>query len=402
MIVVGGGPAGMMAALTAAEMGHAVTLLEKNEVAGKKLLITGKGRCNVTTACEKERFFEQIPRNAKFLYTAFSGFDNRDTMDFFETLGVPLKIERGERVFPESDRAVDIRDALVGRCRALGVRFMRNRAVRILTEGGAVSALETERGRLHCDVILLSTGGLSYPATGSTGDGYRMASEVGHTIVEPRPSLVPVVTKEIWPSRVMGLTLKNVGLALTEQNKQRPVWKGQGELLFTHFGLSGPLVLSASAHIREGGAYRFDIDCKPALDFQQLDARILRDFSVQPNKTFAHALDKLLPKALIPIVIELSEISPALRIHSVTKEQRRALAETIKGIPLTVEGLRPIEEAIVTAGGVSVKEVDPRTMESKIVKGLYFAGEILDLDALTGGYNLQIAFSTGHQAGTSF
>ena len=401
VVVVGAGPAGMMAAATAASRGHCVTLLEKNPMAGKKLLITGKGRCNVTTACDRERFFEHVARNPKFLYAAFAAFDNRDAMDLFEKLGVPLKVERGERVFPQSDRAADVRDALVRHCRQQGVRFVQGRALSLVTHEGGIAALRTQEGELECDAVILATGGLSYPATGSTGDGYRMAREAGHTVVEPRPSLVPIVTRESWPQRAMGLSLRNVALTMWREGDRRPLFREQGELLFTHFGLSGPLVLTASTLIREGESFSLSIDCKPALTRQQLDARLLRDFSEFSNRDFSNALDKLLPKKLIPIVVELSGIPPAAKVHSLTKEQRKRLVELVKGIPLTVQGLRPVEEAIVTAGGISTKEVDSRTMQSKIVKGLYFAGELLDLDATTGGFNLQIAYSTGFLAGAS-
>lgn len=401
VVVVGAGPAGMMAAATAAASGLAVTLLEKNTMAGKKLLITGKGRCNVTTSCEKDRFFEQIPRNPKFLYAAYAAFDNRDTMALFERLGVPLKVERGERVFPQSDRSADVRDALVRHCKEQGVTFLHGRAVSLLAEDGAIVGVKTQGAPFPCEAVVLATGGLSYPATGSTGDGYRMAQELGHTIVPPRPSLVPIVTWESWTEQAMGLSLRNVSLSLWREGEKRPLYRGQGELLFTHFGLSGPLVLTASAFVREGENYRIAIDCKPALSHEQLDARLVRDFSEIPNKDFSHALDKLLPRKLIPIVVALSGISPQCKVHSISREQRRQLVDLVKALPLTVKGLRPMEEAIVTAGGVSTKEVDPKTMQSKLVKGLFFSGELLDLDAMTGGFNLQIAFSTGYLAGRS-
>ena len=278
---------------------------------------------------------------------------------------------------------------------------MQGRALSLVTHEGGIAALRTQEGELECDAVILATGGLSYSATGSTGDGYRMAREAGHTVVEPRPSLVPIVTRESWPQRAMGLSLRNVALTMWREGDRRPLFREQGELLFTHFGLSGPLVLTASTLIREGESFSLSIDCKPALTPQQLDARLLRDFSEFSNRDFSNALDKLLPKKLIPIVVELSGIPPAAKVHSLTKEQRKRLVELVKGIPLTVQGLRPVEEAIVTAGGISTKEVDSRTMQSKIVKGLYFAGELLDLDATTGGFNLQIAYSTGFLAGAS-
>ncbi|MBQ2698239.1 MAG: NAD(P)/FAD-dependent oxidoreductase, partial [Clostridia bacterium] len=377
-VVVGAGPAGMMAALTAAEQGISVTLVEKNKAPGKKLAITGKGRCNVTSACDRERFFEQIPRNPKFLYTAYANFDNQDTIRFFEDLGVPLKTERGERVFPQSDRAADICDALVKACRKSGVRFVRGEAASIVVEDGAVTGLLLkDKITLPAEAVVLATGGLSYPVTGSTGDGYRMAEQLGHTLTPPWPSLVPLVTEESWPGETMGLSLRNVRLTLWQDGRKKPLYEEQGELLFTHFGLSGPLVLSASTRLpRELGRHTVSIDLKPALTPEQLDARLLRDFEEYHNRDFSNALDKLLPRKLIPVVVALSGIPPHRKVHSITREERRALVTLLKGLQLTVKDRRPIEEAIVTAGGIPVREVEAKTMQSRLVRGLYFAGEL--------------------------
>ena len=381
--VIGAGPAGLMAAGTAAARGLQVTLYEKNKFAGRKLLITGKGRCNVTTACEPSEFLNYVTGSPKFLYSALATFSCKDTRAFFEELGVPLKVERGERVFPASDRSVDIRDALVRYAKAGGVKFVYREVDRLPA----------------ADAVIVATGGLSYPLTGSTGDGYRFAKEAGHTIVPPRATLVPLVCAEGWCADVEGLSLRNVRLTVWGEGK-KPLFSEQGEMLFTDFGITGPLTLSASAMLR-GGEYRALVDLKPALSGAQLDARILRDFGELQNRDFANALGGLLPKSLIPVIVALSGIPPETKVNSVTRVQRERLASLLKGIALTITGTRPIEEAIVTAGGVSTKEIDPKTMESKLKKGLYFVGEVLDVDALTGGFNLQIAFSTGRLAGMS-
>ena len=400
--VIGGGPAGMMAAITAAEGGASVTLLEPNERLGKKLNITGKGRCNVTNDAPPEGLLANIPRNGKFLYSAFTRWGSRDTVAFFEHLGVPLKVERGNRVFPVSDRAFDISAALEQRLKALHVRWAHDRALDIEMKDGAVRAVRGEGEAYPADAVILATGGVSYPATGSTGDGHRLAASLGHTVTELDGSLVPlegVIAPGIPCTRLQGLSLRNVGLTVYEGKKK--LYQDFGELLFTHFGVSGPLVLSASAHMRHFGRkeYRFSIDLKPALDRGQLDKRLLSDFRKYQNHDFCNALDDLLPQKLIPVVIELSRIPPREKVHAVTREQRQALLDLLKAFPVEITGKRPAAEAIVTTGGVKVEEVDPRTMESRLVRGLYFAGELLDADAYTGGFNLQIAWATGRVAG---
>ena len=402
IVVIGGGAAGMMAALSAAEQGAQVTLLEPNERLGKKLNITGKGRCNVTNNTDIEGLLANIPRNGKFLYSAFNRFNSADVMAFFEKLGVPLKTERGNRVFPVSDSAFDISAALERRLKALKVQVLRDRASALEIEDGAVCGVVGERGRYSAEAVVLATGGVSYPATGSTGDGYRMAAALGHEIVPPCGSLVPLVSDDGDCRRIQGLALKNVELtALNGKNKVQ--FRDFGELLFTHFGVSGPLVLSASAHLRhwDREQYRLSIDLKPALDREKLEARILRDLGENPNRDFEKILAGLVPHSMVPVILERLEIPAGLKANSVTKAQRRALEELLKGFTVSVTGPRPVAEAIVTSGGVQVSQVQPSTMESKLTPGLYFAGEILDVDAYTGGFNLQIAWSTGHLAGTS-
>ena len=402
--VIGGGPAGMMAAITAAEGGASVTLLEPNERLGKKLNITGKGRCNVTNDAPPEGLLANIPRNGKFLYSAFTRWGSRDTVAFFEHLGVPLKVERGNRVFPVSDRAFDISAALEQRMRSLHVLWARDQALDIETEDGAVCTVRGKWETYPADAVILATGGVSYPATGSTGDGHRLAASLGHTVTELDGSLVPlegVIAPGIPCARLQGLSLRNVDLTVYEGKKK--LHQDFGELLFTHFGVSGPLVLSASAHMRHFGRkeYRFSIDLKPALDQAQLDKRLLSDFRKYQNHDFRNALDDLLPQKLIPVVIELSGIPPQEKVHDITREQRQALLAVLKAFPVEITGKRPAAEAIVTTGGVKVGEVDPRTMESRLVRGLYFAGELLDADAYTGGFNLQIAWATGRAAGAA-
>ena len=397
--VVGGGAAGMMAAITAAEQGAAVTLLEPNERLGKKLNITGKGRCNVTNHADRETLLANVPRNGKFLYSSFSRFDGPAAMAFFESLGVPLKTERGNRVFPVSDRAFDVSAALERRLRALRVTMVRDRAVSLEVEGGAVRGVAGERGNYPAQAVVLATGGVSYPATGSTGEGHRMAADVGHTITPLRGSLVPLREKGNLCARMQGLSLRNVSLRVLEGNKR--IYTDFGELVFTHFGVSGPLVLSASAHMRrfDEKEYRLEIDLKPALDEAALDRRLLSDFEKYANHDFCNALQDLLPQKMIPIMVECSGIPPHQKVHEITREQRRTLLGLFKAFPVPVAGPRPVTEAIVTSGGVKISEVNPTTMESKIVKGLYFAGELLDVDAYTGGFNLQIAWATGRAAG---
>ena len=399
VLIVGAGAAGLMAAGAALERGLSVCLFDKNRQLGRKVRITGKGRCNVTNNCSVEEAVAACPRGGRFLYGALSAFTPQDTMAFFEGLGVPLKTERGRRVFPVSDSAHDIADALERWAR--GAAVVRETVTQVLTENGRAVGGKTPQGTYRGRRVILACGGASYPGTGSNGDGYRLAAALGHTVVEPTPSLVPLVEWGDWCSRMMGLSLRNCGVKVTAQGKKKPVYQDFGELLFTHFGLSGPTVLSASAHLHpmEPGKYTVHIDLKPALTEAQLDARLLRELEAHKNKFFANSLEELLPQKLIPVVVERSGIPGETRCHSVTKEQRRALLELLKDFPVEVQGFRPIAEAIVTSGGVSLREVSPKTMESKLVEGLYFAGEILDADAYTGGYNLQIAFATGRLAG---
>lgn len=399
-IVIGGGPAGMMAAIAAAENGSQVTLLEKNEKLGRKLAITGKGRCNITNACEVEELFGNIPTNKNFLYSAFYGFTNADTINFFEENGVPTKVERGNRVFPVSDKAYDVVDALLLKLRRTGVRIVRDTAEEILTENGAVTGVKGQNGTYPCDGVVVATGGLSYAQTGSTGDGYRFAKELGHSVTKLYPSLIPIVTEESTAA-LQGLSLKNA--AITVKNpKGKTVYTDFGEMLFTHFGLSGPMILSASGHLgADPAGARFIIDLKPALSPEKLDERVLRDFGENSNRDFQNSLGALLPSKLIPYIVEKSEIPPHIKVNSVTREQRLGLVRLLKNLEFTAQSYRPLNEAIVTCGGVNVKEVNPSTMESKLVKGLFFAGEVLDVDAYTGGFNLQIAFSTGRLAGNN-
>lgn len=401
VIVIGGGAAGLMAAGTAAARGRSVALFEKNEKLGRKLRITGKGRCNVTNACSVEEAVAALPRGGKFLYGAFSAFPPSEIIAFFESLGVPLKTERGRRVFPVSDRADDIADALARFALGSGVQIIREPATAVLTKNEAVKGVRTPAGEYMASAVLLACGGASYPGTGSNGDGFRLAAALGHTIRPVTPSLVPLVEKGNFCSRMMGLSLRNCGVKVTQAGKKKPVYEDFGELLFTHFGLSGPTVLSASAHMHpmEPGKYTVHIDLKPALDEQKLDARLLRDLEKNKNRIFTNSLEELLPQKLIPVVVERSGIPGETRCHSITREQRRGLCGLLKDFTVEIEDFRPIAEAIVTSGGVDLKEIDPRTMESKLIKGLYFAGEIMDADAYTGGYNLQIAWSTGRLAG---
>jgi len=398
VLVIGGGAAGMMAAISAAEQGASVTLLEPNERLGKKLNITGKGRCNLTNNTDLEGLLANIPCNGKFLYSALSRFTAQDTMAFFEGLGVPLKTERGNRVFPVSDRAFDISAALERRLKQLKVGIVRDRAKNLEIEDGAIRGAVGERERYPAEAVILATGGVSYPATGSTGEGHRMAAEAGHTVTPLRGSLVPLRDFGMGRS-LQGLSLRNVGLTVYENSKK--IYTDFGELLFTHFGLSGPLILSASAHMRRFGerAYHLEIDLKPALDERTLDRRLLGDFEKYSNHDFCNALDDLLPKKLIPEIVRASGIDPRQKIHDVTREQRRGLLRILKHFPVVIAGPCPVTDAIVTSGGVKTNEVRPNTLESKLVKGLYFAGELLDTDAYTGGFNLQIAWSTGHAAG---
>ena len=400
--MIGGGADGTLCAALAAGRGLDVVLLEPNRMLGRKLRITGKGRCNVTNDCDAREFISAIPGDGRFLQSAIHKFGTLDTKALFEGLGVALKTERGNRVFPESDRADDIADALTKLARENGVRVLRERATRILTdEAGAVRAVSAGGGEIECEAAVICTGGLSYPGTGSTGDGYRMARELGHTIRPCRPSLVPLESPDAWCREMQGFSLRNVELSAYEDEKL--IYKALGEMLFTHFGVSGPLVLSASAHMRRFGEcrYRLSIDLKPGLDEKKLDARLLRDFEKYSNREFRNSLGDLAGRAMIPVLVELSGIPGDTRTNSVTRQQRAALAQLLKHFPVSLSGPRPIAEAIVTSGGVATTEVNPRTMESKLVPGLYFAGEVLDLDAYTGGYNLQIAWSTAFVAANS-
>ncbi|MBE6556153.1 MAG: NAD(P)/FAD-dependent oxidoreductase [Ruminococcaceae bacterium] len=403
VLVVGSGAAGMMAAVSAARAGASVLLVERMEHGGRKLRITGKGRCNLTNDCTLEELLPNVPTNPRFLYAALRRFSPADTMAFFEAEGVPLKTERGRRVFPVSDRAEDIVDALVGACRQSGVRTVRGRVTSLISANGSVCGVKTEDGASFASrAVILATGGRSYPRTGSTGDGYALCASVGHTVTPILPSLVPIVSHDRTCARLQGLSLRNVSLTVKGQNG-KAVYTDFGEMMFTHFGLTGPMVLSASAHIPDiaPGRYRAVIDLKPALDEKQLDARILSDFSQARNKDFINALDALLPQKLIPIIVERSGIPERQKVNAVTKEQRAALLRAIKCFEIPLDGFRPIDEAIVTKGGVNVKEITPSTMASKLCRGLYVAGELLDVDAYTGGYNLQIAFATGVLAGES-
>lgn len=398
LVVVGGGAAGMMAAVSAARAGVSVTLLEKNARLGRKLYITGKGRCNVTNNCASEDFFRNVPRNPRFLYSSVYAFPPADAIAFFESLGCPLKTERGDRVFPQSDKAASVIDALHDELRRLGVRVYQEQVTGLEAAGGAVCGVTTQNSSYPASCVILATGGCSYPQTGSTGDGYAMAEALGHAIVPPVGSLVPLVEKGHTCAQMQGLALKNIRFRLLNQ-KGKTVYEEFGELLFTHFGLSGPVVLSASAHMNEKDSYTAVIDLKPALDEQKLDQRILRDFEKFCNRDFENALGELLPKSMIPVIIRRSGIAPEEKVHSVTREQRRALLETIKRFTLEIACKAPVEDAIVTSGGVKVSQVDPKTMQSKLIPGLFFAGELLDVDAYTGGFNLQIAWSTGRAAG---
>ncbi len=402
VVVIGGGAAGMMAAGTAAERGLNVTLIEKNPRLGRKLMITGKGRCNLTNACEDvNTLIKNVVTNGKFLYSAFYGFDNMQTIDFFNKLGVETKIERGNRVFPVSDKSSDIVDALRDFVVNNNVKIINDTVNDILEENGNVSAVICENNKfIPADSVILATGGISYPTTGSTGDGYTFAENLGHTITDLRPSLVPLVVEEEWVTSLSGLSLKNVAVTVTN-SKGKKVYSDFGEMMFSHSGITGPVILSASAYMKNmrTDKYKITLDLKPALSEKQLDERVLRDFSQNINKDFINSLDALLPKALIPVLIDLAGISPRKKTNSVTHEERTCFTKLIKNIELNVLDFCPPETAIITSGGVSIKEINPSTMESKLVSGLFFAGEIIDVDALTGGFNLQIAFSTGRLAG---
>ncbi|NLP14619.1 MAG: NAD(P)/FAD-dependent oxidoreductase [Clostridium sp.] len=402
VVVIGAGPAGMMTAGKASNRGLDVTLFEKNDRIGKKILISGKGRCNITNDTDIEGLIENTPGNGNFLYSAFYTFSNRDLIEFFEKLGLKTKVERGGRVFPVSDNSKDVNNALLKFLKKYNVDLKLNSPVKeIKTKNNTVEAVVLKDGTtVYCDSVVLTTGGASYPGTGSTGDGYAMAKALGHTIVDLRPSLVPLITEETWVKDLQGLSLKNVSIQIIN-NKGRKIYSDFGEMLFTHFGVSGPVILSASRHILDYGYkdVKLVIDLKPALSEEKLDERIIRDFEKYSRKQFKNSLDELLPKKMISVIIGLSDIEPDKFVNQIKKEERRNLVKLLKNLTLKITGSRPIQEAIVTAGGVSTDEINPSTMESKIIKGLYFAGEVIDVDAYTGGFNLTIAFSTGYIAG---
>lgn len=403
VLVIGAGAAGLMAAGTAAQYGNDVTVLEKNDRPARKVMITGKGRCNVTNnCCLINELIDNVPTNGRFLFSSFSRFMPSDTMDFFENNGVPLKIERGNRVFPESDKAVDIVDALVRFAKRNNVKFQKGRAVDVLVKDGSIESILSEDGKkIPCEKVIIATGGKSYPLTGSTGDGYDMAKRLGHTITPIKPSLVPLELKKGNWNLLQGLSLKNVAVKIIDSDTYLNVYEDFGEMLFTHFGVSGPVILSASSHLRDikPNKYILSIDLKPALSEEKLDARILRELKENNNKSISTIMASLVPKSLIPVILENAEINPSATSGYFTKEMRSSLVYSLKNLEYTIKSTRPIEEAIITSGGISVKEIDPKTMQSKICSGLYFAGEVIDVDAYTGGFNLQIAFSTGYVAG---
>jgi len=402
IVVIGGGAAGLIACGTAAKMADEVILVEKNDRFGKKLLITGKGRCNITNSAEIEDMIMQYPTNGKFLYSALYTFTNTDIVDLIESYGVKTKVERGGRIFPVSDKAADVVNALKKYALQKNVKTVQGRAEKIVEQNGVVQGVIVNGKMIEADRVILCTGGKSYPGTGSTGDGYKMAKAVGHTVTDIKPSLIPIVVEEKWVKTVMGLSLKNVALTVYN-SKKKSVYTDFGEMLFTHFGVSGPIILSASARLKniEKERYTLEIDLKPALDEEKLDARLLRDFEKYKKKQLINSLDDLLPKSLIPVIIELSKINPHKPVCEITREERRSLVYTLKHITLTATAFRPIDEAIVTSGGIKVSEIDPSTMQSKLVKGLYFAGEVIDVDGYTGGYNLQAAYSTAYLAAIS-
>ena len=396
-IIVGGGPAGMFAAIIAAQRGNKVLLLERNDRLGKKLLITGKGRCNVTNACSSQEVLQNIPRNGRFLYSAMESFPPSAIMDFLETYGCALKVERGNRVFPVTDKSSSVLECLRNRMHRCGVQIKNARVLQIQADDRGVTGVKTAQEQINANWVILATGGVSYPTTGSTGDGYEMASKLGHTIVEPEGSLVPLECFGTDCSDMQGLSLRNVGVKLLN-GKKKVLYKDFGELLFTHFGVSGPTVLSASAHLK-GENCRLVIDLKPALDEGKLNDRILRDLELYKNRSMENALTDLLPRSMIPVILKRLEIPGDLQANSLTKQQRRAMVELLKNFSLDIAGKRPVSEAIITSGGIKTSEIDPKTMESKKVSGLYFAGEIIDCDAYTGGFNLQIAWATAYAAG---
>ena len=410
VIVIGGGPAGMMSAIKSSEQGNEVILIEKNNVLGKKLAITGKGRCNITSSLSIDEFIKNIPGNGRFLYSVFNRFTNLDIINFIEKQGIKTKVERGNRVFPVTDKSIDVLKCFEKRLKELKVKILFEETVKeIIIEEGIVKAVKTNTQTIDTDKIILATGGKSYPLTGSTGDGYKIAKKLGHTVTELKPSLVPLTTyEEELHKNLQGLSLKNVEIKMIDISKNKEIYKDFGEMLFTHFGVSGPIILSASSHLvryknitelLKNRQIKIFIDFKPALTPEKLNQRVLRDFEEQKNKSFKNSLDMLLPQKLIPEIIIRSEIDPEEKVNSITKEQREKLVNLLKRFEVTIKDFRPIEDAIITAGGINIKEINPKTMESKIIKNLYFAGEIIDVDAYTGGFNLQIAYSTGYVAG---
>ena len=403
VVIIGAGAAGLLAAAESAKRGNNTVIIEKNTRPARKVMITGKGRCNVTNACfELDELIGNVVTNPRFMYSAFSAFMPYDTIALIEDMGVPTKIERGNRVFPQSDKAVDIVDALVKNATQSGAKIIEGSAKAFDFDGEKISAVILESGeKIPCDAVAVCTGGKSYTKTGSTGDGYILANSVGHTVTPLKPSLVPIVCSNNFIPQLQGLSLKNVAVKVLKNGAE--VYSDFGEMLFTHFGVSGPVILSASSHMTdpESGQYKIAIDLKPALDFDTLDKRLQRDFAENNNKDFINSLSKLLPRKLIPVIVRLSGIEPSAKCNQITREQRHELVRLLKSLTLDVTGFRPLEEAIVTSGGVNVKEIDPKTMRSKLVPNLYFAGEVIDVDAYTGGFNLQIAFSTGYLCGTN-
>lgn len=412
VIVIGGGPAGMMAAITAAENGNGVTILEKMPSLGRKLLITGKGRCNITSSLYMSEFIKNTPGNGRFLYSAFQNYTNKDIIEFLKQQGLEVKEERGNRVFPVTDKSIDVLNCFKKRINQLNIKYkLDTRVEKILIKNNEVLGVRTNKEIIQTDKIILATGGKSYPLTGSTGDGYKIAKDLGHTITPIKPSLVPLeVYEKEECKRLQGLSLRNVAIKLIDEERKKLIYEDFGEMVFTHFGISGPIILSGSAHLAryreidyllKKGYISLSIDLKPALTEEQLDDRILRDFKEFKNKQFKHSLDKLLPQKLIPLIIEISGIDENKRVNEITKTERKRLGQLLKCFTVTVKAFRPVEEAIITSGGISTREINPKTMESKLIKGLYFAGEIIDVDAYTGGFNLQIAYSTGYTAGAN-
>ena len=411
VVVIGGGPAGMMAAITAKQENHNVTLVEKNKQLGKKLLITGKGRCNITSSLDIEEFIKNTPGNGIFLYSAFHSYTNKDIIEFLKEEGLEVKEERGNRIFPITDKSIDVLKCFTKKLKKENVKILEETTVEkiLVNDQKEVTGIKTNKGIIKADKIILATGGKSYPLTGSTGDGYIMAQELGHTITKIKPSLVPLTIKEKTICKeLQGLSLKNVKIKIIDKEKNKIIYDDFGEMIFTHFGVSGPIILSSSAHLvrykniessLNEGKIKLEIDFKPALEEKKLEERILRDFEEFKNKRYKNSLDKLLPQKLIKTIIEKSEIDPEKKVNEITKEERKKLVKILKKFEIEIQGFRPIDEAIITSGGISIKEINPKTMESKIIKRLYFAGEIIDVDAYTGGFNLQIAYSTGYVAG---